>query len=402
MIKILIYLNESELKPTGGARGYFYSLRQGIQNIDHENFQFEYLHTKHTTTELNSKIAKTTSSWMKSTISALKSIAKKGAMMYGPIHRAKVNLEGYDGVHFHTTMDMYWAKDSLKKYKGTVVLTLHAPTMPSKQMFSMLTIFEKKYMKWFYSNLSKIDDYAIRRADKIIVACEDAEEPYYHEWPGYQDFHNSNKDKYLYMATGTSQQKALLDKDEIRKKYGIPKGAFVITYVGRHNEIKGYDSLKRMGSSVLGKYDNVYFLIAGTEGPLYHLNDRRWIEVGWTNDPASIITSSDLFVLPNKETYFDLIMLEVLSLGQIVLASRTGGNKYFEKYNAPGIRLYENESEALRIIENLYKKNSKEIEQYRLDNKSIYEHEFTNDAFAKRYLDTLNIIFNGTKNSYDK
>lgn len=46
-------------------------------------------------------------------------------------------------VHFHRTMDMYWAKDSLKNYKGKVILTLHAPTMPSKQMFSMLTDFEK-------------------------------------------------------------------------------------------------------------------------------------------------------------------------------------------------------------------------------------------------------------------
>ena len=43
----------------------------------------------------------------------------------------------------------------------------------------------------------------------------------------------------------------------------------------------------------------------------------------WTNDPHSLINASDMFILPNKETYFDLIMLEVLSMGKIVLATNT-------------------------------------------------------------------------------
>lgn len=44
-------------------------------------------------------------------------------------------------------------------------------------------------MKRFYAKLPDIDDYAINRADNIIIACEEAEEPYYHEWPGYAEFH---------------------------------------------------------------------------------------------------------------------------------------------------------------------------------------------------------------------
>lgn len=67
------------------------------------------------------------------------------------------------------------------------------------------------------------------------------------------------------------------------------------------------------------------------------LKDSRWKEVGWTNDSQSIIAASDVFVLPNRETYFDIIMLEVLSCGKIVIASRTGGNKYFEKIGAKGV-----------------------------------------------------------------
>ena len=63
------------------------------------------------------------------------------------------------------------------------------------------------------------------------------------------------------------------------------------------------------------------------------LKTDHWIEVGWTNDPHSLIAASDVFVLPNHETYFDLILLEVLSLGVPVVMSRTGGNKFFEQFN---------------------------------------------------------------------
>lgn len=392
MKKVLIYLNESDLAPTGGANGYNFTLRQGLHTTRTDDFEIRYLQGKALATGINAQLKKKSASKTKELVLAAKSIAKKGAMMYGPVHKAAEDITQYDAVHFHRTMDMYWAKDSLKDYKGKVILTLHAPTMPSKQMFSMLTDFEKKYMKWFYAKLPDIDNYAINRADNIIIACEEAEEPYYHEWPGYAEFHEKNKRKYVYMATGTAPKNALVKKTEMREKHGIPQDAFVISYVGRHNEIKGYDVLKEMGKNLLDANNNVYVFIAGTEGPLYHLEHDRWIEVGWTKDPGSVIQAADVFVLPNKETYFDLVMLEVLSLGQIVVASYTGGNKYFAKYKDSGILLYENNSDAEDIINRLIRMTEGERKELRKKNLELYKAEFTNEAFAKRYIDSLHKI----------
>ena len=194
------------------------------------------------------------------------------------------------------------------------------------------------------------------------------------------------------MTTGTAPKSALVTKEEMRKKYGIPQDAFVISYVGRHNEIKGYDALKEIGKQLLDANDNTYVFIAGTEGPLYHLEHNRWIEVGWTKDPGSVIQASDVFVLPNKETYFDLVMLEVLSLGQIVVASYTGGNKYFAKYENSGIFLYSNNAEAENIINTLIKMSEVERNELRKKNLELYKAEFTNEAFAKRYIDSLHKI----------
>ena len=132
--------------------------------------------------------------------------------------------------------------------------------------------------------------------------------------------------------------------------------------------------------------------IAGTEGPLYHLEHNRWIEVGWTKDPGSVIQASDVFVLPNKETYFDLVMLEVLSLGQIVVASYTGGNKYFAKYENSGIFLYNNNTEAENIISQIIKMSEEKRKELRKKNLELYKAEFTNEAFAKRYIYSLHKI----------
>lgn len=396
MKKILIYLHEDELAPIGGPKGYNYNLLQGMMELgiinNPNSIGVCYLPGKSFASSSNEKISKIKNRTLQGVIRAAKSIYKKGRMMYGHRHVSEVNLEEYDAVHFHLTMDLYWAKDSLKNYKGKVILTSHTPTMPAKEVFSLLTEFEKKYMSWFYKKLPEIDEYAFDRADYIIFPCPEAEEPYYHEWPNYNEIHERNKRKLLYIPTGTGEKEAPLNRETIRNKYGIPNDAFVITYVGRHNEIKGYSDLREIGKRILNKYSNVYFLVAGREEPLYRLENKRWIEAGWTKDPGSIINASDIFLLPNRETYFDLVMLEVLSLGQIILAKNTGGNKYFSKFKETGIILYESNEDAEVEIEKLLSVSESERQLKRQYNMDLYAKEFTNKVFAQNYLDLLDRI----------
>ena len=94
--------------------------------------------------------------------------------------------------------------------------------------------------------------------------------------------------------------------------------------------------------------------------PICGLKNQHWIEIGWTNNPYSIIEASDLFILPNRETFFDLILLEVLSLGKNVLISWCGGNKKFADFNSEGILFFHNVDEALKQIKYLYTKDRKE------------------------------------------
>ena len=145
--------------------------------------------------------------------------------------------------------------------------------------------------------------------------------------------------------------------------------------------------MKKIGEKVLELIPNAYFLIAGVEDPIKGLKNDHWIEVGWTNDPHSLMAAADIFVLPNRETYFDLIMLEALSLGTIVVASNTGGNKHF--VNDKGVFLYDDISKAVDIILNIWKMSPKEKNELNESNKKVFENQYDIAVFANNYVKLL-------------
>jgi glycosyltransferase involved in cell wall biosynthesis len=100
--------------------------------------------------------------------------------------------------------------------------------------------------------------------------------------------------------------------------------------------------------------------------------------------------SSDVFVLPNKETYFDIVMLEVLSLGKIVVASNTGGNKYFKKINAEGIFLYNTIDEAVSLLNRVMDMPHEEKNRLEQFNKRLFNEKFTGEIFCNNYIELLN------------
>ena len=391
MKRILVYLNECELQPKGGALGYNYHLKKQLDFIGIKHIHYLYRSAKFKK-GANNRIKSIRSGLIKSILLIMKSVYKKSSILYGFNHKAEVDLNQYDTIHFHAAYDMYAVRDSLKKYNGSVVLTSHTPTRPSNEIYDNLTTWEKRHMNWFYKKLIKVDEYAFKRANYIIFPCPEAEEPYYNTWPEYSAIKDSKKDKYRYLLTGTEARVAKRDRQSVRKEYGIPEDAFVVSYVGRHNSIKGYDLLKLLGEEYLNKNKHTYFLIAGIEEPMKGLKHERWIEVGWTNDPHSLIAASDVFVLPNRETYFDLVLLEVLSLGKIILASNTGGNKYFERINAKGVLLFNDIDDAKKKLD--YVKSLSEDEKAFLEkaNEELFFNTFSLSVFAKNYVKLINSI----------
>lgn len=385
--KLLIYVNEADLKPTGGASGYNYNMQQGLQEIGAENYFF-----LKNVDQTRNKFKSLKDSALKRSLFIGLRISNYLLLLKKKKSYAKVDLNEYKMVHFHNVKDMYEARTSLENYQGLVVLTSHSPKPFSFEIYEdVISNFEKRVLGRMYKKLIVMEKYAFNRANYIIFPCEDAEEPYYKKWGEYKKIHKENEKKYRYMLTGTKECKTKISPEDYRKEKNIPENAFVISYAGRHNQTKGYGKLKQMGEKLLTQ-DDVYFTIAGKEEPLQGLEHPHWLEVGWTNDPHSLINASDVFVLPNEETYFDLILLEVLSLGKIIIASRTGGNKFFEKIDAPGVMIYSNEEQAIELIEKVKNMSKQERNELEKMNHRLFEEKFSNAVFAQNYVNIMNSL----------
>lgn len=395
-MKVLIYYKENELKPIGGPSGYLYNIKNELNKIDMKDIYFikdDESNTRKKT--IKDRLKRIYIKYIPRKIQIRLGFYEKS--MRKKIFNSKslttnINIDEYDIIHFHSALSMYLIKDSLKNYKGKVLLTSHSPKISHKEMidgFATMKMYKKN--KNYYDAYEVIDEYAFNRADYIIFPTKEAEECYYNTWEKYKTIHQNNRDKYIYIASGINGITIDKSKAEVRKKYGIPDDAFLISYVGRHNEVKGYDHLLEIGKAALNKFENLYFIVGGIEEPLKGLKHERWVEVGWTNRPHDLINSSDLFILPNKETYFDLIFLEVLSVGKTMLVTNTGGNKHFKKYKNAGIFYYDygNTEEAIKKIGNII---SKKLMEYEIINKEIMMNNYTVSIFVKKYIDVLNNI----------
>ena len=382
MKKVLIFYPEESLGPVGGPAGYLYNLRMGLQSCKNDEFEITFFNKAprplRETVKQKDKVPKR----LRELRRAVKDIRyDKERYPYYP------EFSDYDMIHFHSTDRMFLCRDSLKDYRGKVILTSHSPCVMYKEKLTWLNPFDYKLFKKKIDRIENVDLYAFERADTVIFPCPEAEEPYYNTWDKYASIRDEKKLKY--MTTGIVGCTAKVARSEIRKKYNIPEDAFLISYAGRHNEIKGYADLKQLGEKLLKEHQDVYFLIAGKEEPLTGLEHERWIEVGWTKDPHSLIAASDVFVLPNRETYFDLILLEVISLGVPMVLSDTGGNKHFKRYGSGGFMFYRTLEEAAQKLAQLRAMPLSERAALGAQVKDIFEKDYNIGVFAENYIKTL-------------
>ncbi len=395
-MKTLIFMKESDLRPAGGPAGFCYNVlqeikRQGIKEIEFLPGDTEK-HAKQV--GIYRKVTSFFPKWLNTAQIAVRRKKEYQRIIEAPtLHN--VDFSGYGAIHFHSTISLYKYRKDLEKYQGKVILTTHSPVPLHQEIYAELpTEWEKKAYKQFYATLDQIDEFAFNRADYVIFPCEDAEESYLKKWGNYREIHDSLKKKgrLVYIPTGIEPKKVIRDRKEVCNDYSISQDAFIVSYAGRHNKVKGYDLLQKIAEKSWGNGESYQFLICGKESPICGLDNALWKEIGWTNDSQSVIAASDVFVLPNRETYFDIIMLEVLSCGKIVIASRTGGNKYFEQIGAKGVFLYDTIDEATELLKLVAAMSKKEKQKLEDGNRALFNDYFTTDKYVKEYCSFLQTL----------
>ncbi|HDX9587162.1 TPA: glycosyltransferase family 4 protein [Bacillus pseudomycoides] len=300
-----------------------------------------------------------------------------------------IDFNEYDTVHTHSVLD--YNKLSEYNLKSKFILTPHTPESISDECVNLIRHNFKNSnlnLNNFRQKIKEIEENAFKTCEYFIFPSKESMEIYS---TFIEDFELIMKDKKIYYnLTGCEKLPYKLTKEQFRKKYNIKEDAFVISYIGRHNKIKGFDILRDAAKEIY-KIDKDIIFISGGTGDIKSESD-NFVEFGWTDDPGSIVNASDLFILPNRNTYFDLVLLEVLSLGIPVLASNTGGNKTVASMTK-GVEVFNN-GNIPKVVEKILelKNNSHILQKMGCENSICYSNHFTLEKFAERYIEILTNI----------
>lgn len=394
MKRILIW-NDYPLGPVGGPSGYLYNLKSYIQENNIKNIDFlnneEFIKKIEVKKEKSFEAIRKIIREFKKQLFKTKKLEKRINKFYKLYEGDYSFVNNYDIIHFHDVRSFYRAKNILKDFKGITLLSSHCPKTPAQEEIEdNIKMDYKTFPKKLRERLEKIDQDSFRSADYLVFPCKEAQEPYEEDSNLKEILEKKYRNnKILYVPTGIPIKHIEKDKEFFSNKGIDVKDKFIVSYIGRHNKVKGYDFLKELGIKVLEKYNDVAFVIGGEiSEDIPPIDSKNWIEFGWTKEGYNIIKNSDMFVLPNEKTYFDLILLEVLSMGTPVLLSETGGNKYFKKYDENGLFYFEkyNLNQALEKFDMAYKLwKNKKLSLEGEKNYKIFEKDFTVNTFGENY-----------------
>lgn len=401
-MKTLIYWNEDSLKPVGGPAGYLYNLK--VERDERKDSDLVFITGASSPLRKIKQYIKNNCKCQKIMDIYYSMIYKENTLVYTNMINAiikdsekigSLDLNKFEMIHFHNTFDLYREKKRLDTYSGIVILTSHSPKVNYKEIIEDYAKEEYRNNPALFEQAEVFDEYAFERADYIVFPCEGAEEPYFHTWPKYNIIRK--EDKIRYLPTGVLPVTCKKSRLKIRKQYSIPKDALLLSFVGRHNEVKGYDILKE----IFKKMSDVYVICCGKSGDIQPPSSTRWIEVGWTDDPYSIVAASDVYLLPNRETYFDIAMLQTMSIGKCSVISNTGGNKEF--CDTPGVTLFDGVETAIKAIRD-YARMS---ESARMEIESLQRKEFQEkysiEVFYDNYKKLLGqLVSNGNYKKNEK
>lgn len=107
--------------------------------------------------------------------------------------------------------------------------------------------------------------------------------------------------------------------------------------------------------------------------------------MGWVTNVRELIATVDWVVVPNRVCYFDLIILEALSLNKNVLTTRVGGSRYLDSRFVTFIDFNDGQLDTVGAINDI-KNNMKNIE----DIESYFLEEFSVEKYISRMSNIAN------------
>lgn len=171
-----------------------------------------------------------------------------------------------------------------------------------------------------------------------------------------------------------------------------PAGCYFL-YIGRRNAIKGFDRVLAAFRAARRKREEIRLLVSGAGEPI---DDQGVVDIGFTARVHAWIAASDCVVNANRQSYFDLSVLETLAVGTPIALTMSEGHASFARYEPPGIiSLPEPVQESLERHFLTFTSALSRNEQVRAANRRIYREGFSPAAYHRRLGDFVRSVVDG-------
>lgn len=380
MKEIGIFINKELKKNAGGPSGYLYNLKIGLDKFDN-NIEF---FTINNATEKNTESTNKTIKYNPIYLDCRLAISY---LFKGIKTKKRINSDLYEMscVHVHASEDL-WVLKAIIGYKGKIIFTPHRPeTLANEVVTTQQLLNDTKYKFPILRCVCNfIERYSYRNANAFIFPSKGAAK-IYEKFPGFMDNIANKEMRFVYTGTRDVNENARIDDyGQLRED-----GKTVFTYVGRHNYIKGYDLLVDAFPCI--ESHDAKIVCAGAQSNIEAPKSKKWMELGYINNANSLMKTADCVIIPNRNTYFDLVIVEALAVGAIVITSNTGGNVDLAG-ETNGLLLFESGKigSLNEAILRFLKLTDSEKKDMKNNNRKLYETKCSINCFAKAYNSIIN------------
>lgn len=176
-----------------------------------------------------------------------------------------------------------------------------------------------------------------------------------------------DRTRVIYNGIDPERLRVTRERLAVRADFSIPPGAFFVGMIARIEPLKDPLVFIKAARTLVGKYDNIYFMLVGDGSMLddakksilrFNLTGRM-IVTGYRSDTANLLNAIDAFVLTSKEVEgCSNAILEALCFGKPVVATKVGGNAELVEHEKNGLLITPSDPAGLvEALLRLYRDN---------------------------------------------
>ncbi|MFC2109199.1 glycosyltransferase [Bacteroidota bacterium] len=340
--KILVFSNYKMQKNSGGPSGYLYKC---ILENTPTNVVLLHDELKKNKNKVRNKIKNKINYWC--------SLFYNNNRNNHVIKFIASNCKDYKYLYFHDVFTLSSVLHLIKKNQ-IVVLQSHSPELPSKEIYNANNDVEQLKIN------QSIEKKSFGRADVLIFPNKNCESI-------YRDVIKKNH-CIKYLITG-------IKKINSKVHYPLESNYINLLYIGRRNDIKGFNTLIEVFKKAAQQRKDLRLFIAGGGKEV----DEEYIfDLGTVSTAYDWINSVDFVFSLNKQSYFDLNVIETICLGTPLIMSTTEGHEFFK--NRKGI-IDVSKQDLLEVLLDKELVSKKFKKENKIALKNFYSQYFTSDTF---------------------